>query len=141
MIESERPSPTPFVEEPQVVTEPVRETPVKLLIRGLFGRCPICGGGSLFARRFQMKSRCPNCNYDFEREEGWWIGAIIMNTAAAFVLFGLYFPLSLILTWPDVPWTLLTVIGVLIMGIFPVIFYPISKTLWLAVDIILHRWR
>ncbi len=88
-----------------------------------------------------MKSRCPNCNYDFEREEGWWIGAIIMNTAAAFVLFGLYFPLSLILTWPDVPWTLLTVIGVLIMGIFPVIFYPISKTLWLAVDIILHRWQ
>jgi hypothetical protein len=60
---------------------------------------------------------------------------------ASLALFGLYFLISLMLTWPDVPWTLLMVIGLVIMGTFPVLFYSISKTLWLAVDVILHRWR
>ena len=66
---------------------------------------------------------------------------MIMNMTGALVVFGLYFFLSLRLTWPDVPWTALTLIGLLVMAAFPVLFYPISKTLWLAVDIILHRWQ
>jgi uncharacterized protein DUF983 len=90
---------------------------------------------------FQLKDACPTCGFEFEREEGWWIGAIIMNMGAAMLLFGLYFPISLVLTWPDVPWTLLMVIGLVLMGTFPILFYPISKTLWLAVDVIVHRWR
>lgn len=62
-----------------------------------------------------------------------------MNIAGAVALFGLYVPLSLVITWPDVPWTLITVVGILLMVIFPIAFYPISKTLWLAIDILLHR--
>ncbi len=111
----------------------------RLLARGLAARCPACGSGGLFSGAFKLKSRCPRCRFDFDREPGWWIGAMMVNIGAAMALFGLYFPLSLIITWPDVPWTLITVVGCLIMGVFPIVFYPISKTLWLAMDILLHR--
>jgi uncharacterized protein (DUF983 family) len=111
----------------------------KLLARGLLARCPACGSGKLFSRAFKLKPRCPRCRWDFDREPGWWIGAMVMNIGAAIALFGLYFPLSLIITWPDVPWTLIAVVGCLLMALFPIAFYPISKTLWLAMDVLLHR--
>ncbi|MDQ4149882.1 MAG: DUF983 domain-containing protein [Actinomycetota bacterium] len=113
----------------------------KLLLRGLLARCPVCGGGALFSGLLTLKERCPTCGYDFEREAGWWIGAMIMNMGGALVVFAAYFVLSIRLTWPDVPWTALTLGGLVLMAAFPVLFYPISKTLWLALDIILHRWR
>ena len=41
--------------------------------------------------------------------------------------------------WPDVPWALLTAITVAAMVIVPLAFFPVSRTLWLAVDALLHR--
>lgn len=111
----------------------------KLLARGILARCPACGSGGLFLSIFKLKSRCPRCQFDFDREPGWWIGAMVMNIGAAIAAFGLYLPLALIITWPDVPWTLIAVVGCLLMAILPIVFYPISKTLWLAMDILLHR--
>jgi hypothetical protein len=38
-------------------------------------------------------------------------------------------------TWPDVPWTLLEWIGIPAMAVMPFLFYPVSKTVWLAFDL------
>ena len=50
------------------------------------------------------------------------------------------------LTWPDVPWMWVLVVGLVVNAALPIVFYPFSKTLFLAVDLILihaddRSWR
>ena len=111
----------------------------RLLVRGLLGRCPVCGGRGLFPRFLVIGSACPTCGYSFERESGWWLGAMTMNIGATMVLFMVFLVGGLLITWPDVPWTFLTVAGVTLMCVFPHVFTPVSKTLWLALEILLNR--
>jgi hypothetical protein len=40
------------------------------------------------------------------------------------------------LTWPKLPVLELVAIGVAINAVFPIVFYPVSKTLWVATDLI-----
>ena len=60
---------------------------------------------------------------------------MIANIAAAEGLFGLMFIGGILATYPDVPWTGLTIAGAVVMVGLPVLFYPLSKTLWLWVDL------
>jgi hypothetical protein len=48
------------------------------------------------------------------------------------------FTVAVVVTWPGVPWVAVTVGGVGFCAIFPIVFYPFSKTLWAAIDLILH---
>lgn len=111
----------------------------KLLLRGLLGRCPVCGGRGLFPRFLEIRARCPRCGYNFERESGWWLGAMTMNVGAATLLFMAFFIGGMLLTYPDVPWTALSVIGIGLMIVFPIVFTSVSKTLWIALEIVLRR--
>ena len=110
-----------------------------LLLRGMLGKCPVCGGRKLFPRFLTIAKACPTCGYSFERESGWWLGAMTMNIGAAMVVFMVFLIGGLWITWPDVPWTFLTVAGVALMCVFPIVFMPISRTLWLALEILLNR--
>lgn len=106
-----------------------------MLSRVLRRRCPICGHRPIFDGYFTLRRRCPNCNFSFEREEGYWVGALIANIAAAEGLFGLLFVGGVILTYPNTPWTALTIAGVSVMIVLPILFYPFSKMMWLWVDL------
>ena len=72
------------------------------------------------------------------REPGYWVGAVIFNTALAIVAFLLTFGVFLLVTWPEVPWDWLapTAIGVTIA--VPVLFYPYAQALWMAYDLFVH---
>src|SRR5688572_13075286 len=59
----------------------MRPSTTRLLFRGFTLRCPRCGGGRLFRRWFRMMTRCPRCEYPFEREEGFFLGAYVINLA------------------------------------------------------------
>jgi hypothetical protein len=74
------------------------------------------------------------CGLEFEREEGYWVGALIINTAVAFGAFILLFVGGMLLTWPDVPWTVLAIITISVMAILPIVSYPLSKTIWMAIE-------
>lgn len=108
---------------------------LRILFRGLTRRCPRCGEWKIFERWFTMVDRCPRCNLRFEREEGYWVGAMTMNIGVTELLFAALLVIAVVLTWPDIPVWPLVAAGVAINGIFPVVFYPFSKTIWLAVDL------
>jgi hypothetical protein len=72
------------------------------------------------------------------REPGYWVGAVIVNTALAIIAFLLTFAIFLLATWPEVAWDWLapTAIGVTIA--VPVLFYPHAQALWMAYDLFVH---
>jgi len=112
-----------------------------MLGRGLLKRCPICGTGRLFTRWFRMKERCPGCGYRFEREEGFFLGAYVVNLAFAqgMVIVLAVVPLILRLANdPDASILPFVVGGIVGAVVAPMVFYPWSKTVWTAIDLMLR---
>lgn len=85
-----------------------------------------------------MREHCHQCGLEFEREDGYWVGAVIVNTTVTFATFVGLFVLLVVATWPDVPWG--TVMGVSVVAnvAIPVAFYPVSKSVWLALEMYWH---
>ena len=109
-----------------------------LLWRGIRKKCPNCGGGKIFDGWFTLKDRCPTCAYLFEREEGYWVSAIIVNVGVIQTMFIVLFIAVVIGTAPDVRWVPLLVLGGVMNLLFPVFFYPLSKTVWMGIDLYFH---
>ena len=112
-----------------------------MLVRGLTKRCPLCGTGRLFTGWFRMKERCPGCHYRFEREEGFFLGAYVINLAITqgLLLLLAVVPLIVLLSSrPDQSLVPIVIGGLAAVVIGPVAFYPFSKTIWTAIDLILR---
>ncbi len=112
--------------------------PRRLLLRGVVGRCPVCGGGHLFRRWFSMADDCPRCGFHFERVEGHWIGSIAVNTVLVMgAMFLVLMGVSL-LSFPDPPPRALIFVEIAIAGLGPVVVFPTSRTLWTAMDLLMR---
>lgn len=85
-----------------------------------------------------MRENCPGCGLHFEREPGYWVGAMIINTIVIFATFLVSFGGLVLLTWPDVPWTTILIATLVINLVVPTVFYPLSKTVWLALELSWH---
>src|SRR5919109_4839522 len=74
---------------------PGRWRVLHMLSRGLRLCCPRCGARTLFRGWFAMHARCAVCHFRFEREQGYFLGAMYINYAftVVIVLSG-YFVLS-----------------------------------------------
>ena len=118
---------------------PRKVSPFRALGRGVLRRCPRCGQGGLFTRWFAMPDRCPRCGLAFERGDGFWLGAMAINLGVAEGAFGVYLVAVIAITWPTVPWFWLTVGGLLLGVVAPIVFYPFSKTIFLAIDLWMHN--
>lgn len=81
-----------------------------------------------------MVERCPGCRLEYEREEGYWLGAVLINTAVTILLFATIMIVWAVVTWPHPPWTAMTATGIVINLLVPLLFYPVSKTLWVAIE-------
>ena len=116
-------------------------------VRAMRLRCPHCGGGPIFTRWSRLLPVCPVCGLGLERgEEGYWLGAMAINLGVTEAVFGILVIAWAALTWPDVPWMWVLVVGLVVNAALPIVFYPFSKTLFLAVDLILihaddRSWR
>jgi hypothetical protein len=71
----------------------------------------------------------------FEREEGYWLGAIAVNTGATIAAFALVLVGTIVATWPTPPWGLVSAATIATSAITPVLFYPLAKTVWIAIDL------
>ena len=106
-----------------------------LLMRGLVRRCPLCGSGSLFTHWAVMREACPRCELHFERVEGHWIGAIGLNTVVSAAALLVVVAAGTALTAPDIPFVPLLTAATLTALITPILFHPVSRTLWTAIDL------
>ncbi len=106
-----------------------------MLLRGVRLRCPRCGDGRLFTGFFTMRDRCSQCGYAFEREQGYFVGAIYINYGATAVL-GMagFFVLD---AYAGMTLTEQLVVWVTFAGVFPLWFFRYSRSLWLSLDYVL----
>jgi uncharacterized protein (DUF983 family) len=119
---------------------PARPEYGRMLGRGLTKRCPRCGSGHLFTSWFRMRERCPRCGYRFERQEGFFLGAFVINFAVAelslaVVLVALIVVLSMgrhVSVWSWVA------VAAAIQIAVPLLFYPFSRTVWAAIDLMMR---
>ena len=58
-----------------------------------------------------------------------------INTAVTEALFGVLFVGGIFATAPDIQWLPLLAIGVATNLVVPVLFFPLSKTVWVALDL------
>jgi uncharacterized protein (DUF983 family) len=108
-------------------------------VRALRLRCPHCGGGPIFTRWSRLLPACPVCGLGLERgEEGYWLGAYFFNLVAMETVFSVWMAGFLLETWPDPPWTVFQLSTVVLMVVCPIVFFPYSKTLFLAFDLLMR---
>jgi ABC-2 type transport system ATP-binding protein len=88
----------------------------------------------MFRGLFRMRPECLTCGLKFEREQGYFLGAIYINYAATVVcmlvgFFVLDYFVKLSLTYQIVVWSSFGVV-------FPMMFFRYSRSLWLCLDYI-----
>ncbi len=107
----------------------------QLLWRGLTRRCPACGSRGVFRWWLRMSPQCPNCGLTFERIEGHWVGAVGLNTIVSFASLIIILIVGVLATFPDIAVLPLTAFSVGAAIVVPLVFDPISRTLWTGIDI------
>jgi uncharacterized protein (DUF983 family) len=110
-----------------------------VLVRGARKRCPRCGERRIWHGWFALKLRCPRCDLRFEGELGGFLGAMTLNYAVAFVIWGIMVGIWLAITVPDVPVAPMMAASAVVLVAAPLWFFPRSKTIWAAIEFLVRR--
>jgi len=112
----------------------VAPTRARLLARGFTRRCAWCGDRiAYFTGWFQRQERCRQCGHAYRRGDA----AFELGATTANIIMTLLVTILVLVaaTAPDVP-VLGVVIAASAVGILgPALFYPLSFTVWQAVDL------
>ena len=101
----------------------------------LLQRCPRCCRGPMFRGWFQMNDACPRCSLRFEREPGYFLGAMYFSYALSIPILGICLWLWHLLL-PTLRWEfVIGLAGLSYIPFTPVVF-RYSRILWLYFD----RW-
>lgn len=132
------PSARPPAPEPQrTLTNAMR-----LLWRAVRLRCPNCGKSHMAKSWGTVHTRCATCHFRFERSsDSYFTGAMFFNLFIAEFLFFVIFGITLVLSWPDVNWDALTYGAALGMAVTPIALYPVSKAVYLSIDVFMRPVR
>jgi uncharacterized protein (DUF983 family) len=108
---------------------------VRRLTAILAQRCPVCFEGRVFTGPFRMKEHCEVCGVRFEREQGYFLGAMYFSYPAACALIAVTaVALSLLFpAWGE--WRVVLIASLPVLVLVPVIF-RYSRILWMHLD----RW-
>jgi uncharacterized protein (DUF983 family) len=121
------------------VIQPIDKAPSRprLLARGFTRRCPWCGDRrAYFTGWFKREERCRQCGHGYRRgDHAFELGATTANIILTFTTLLLTILVLVIATAPDVP-VVLVVVAASVVGLLgPALYYPISFTLWQAIDL------
>jgi uncharacterized protein (DUF983 family) len=81
---------------------------------------------------FEMRKTCTTCHMRFEREPGYFVGAIYINYGVTVLLTLAGFQVLDLLFAPTVIQQL--ALWIPFAAVFPIFFYRYSKSLWLSMD-------
>lgn len=108
-----------------------------LFARALRLRCLICAGRPVLLSWFTVAPSCPGCGFHLDRDEpGYWIGSYTVNLFLTEGVFAVVFVAGMFLTWPKVPWTALGVLCAVLAVAMPILIFPWTKLLYLAIDLV-----
>jgi len=102
------------------------------LARALRLRCPRCGTDRLFAGVFRMHDDCAACGLHYEREAGYFVGAIYVNYAVTVAIAGgvvLLLDVTIGLTLAQQ-----LALGIALGALVPLTFFRYARSLWLCLD-------
>ena len=94
-------------------------------------RCPRCLRGKIWRGLVTMNAACPVCGLVFEREPGYFTGAMVVSYAIAVPTFGLIV-IALLLSGVEAPAALL--VGGAIYLLLAVFIFRYSRAVWLHLD-------
>jgi uncharacterized protein (DUF983 family) len=96
-------------------------------------RCPRCHRGRMFRDWIRMYDACPVCRYIFEREPGYFVGAMYVSYALAVPTLGL---LAVLVHWFLPTWSGLGVLGVTVPLFLPLApgIFRYSRVIWAHLD-------
>jgi uncharacterized protein (DUF983 family) len=99
----------------------------------LLQRCPACLRAGVFKSLLETHERCPKCGVLFQREEGYFLGAMYVSYAMGGVLVGAVWLLASTL-WPDVP--PLTLCIYIFLGYIPLmpLLHRMARVVWMHFD-------
>jgi uncharacterized protein (DUF983 family) len=96
-------------------------------------RCPRCHQGKVFAGQFTMNRICPVCGLRFEREPGYFLGAMYFSYGIGVILIGALAGL-VYLVRPDLALHWCVLMGwLLFLPLTPAVF-RYSRVLWMHFD-------
>jgi uncharacterized protein (DUF983 family) len=102
-------------------------------------RCPNCGKGGVMTWRGSIRQRCPVCNFRYERsDENYFAGAMFFGYLFGAFTFAITFLVILVAMWPNVPWDTMEWAIPLGMGLFLLVWVPISRVVWLSIDVMVR---
>jgi uncharacterized protein (DUF983 family) len=104
--------------------------------RALMLRCPRCGARGILAGWFKLKDACPVCGLGLRRapEADEWFGGYFVNLITSELLMVFVVVAYVLASIPDVQWTNVEVLSVIMVILSPVLSYPFAKVLWIAVE-------
>jgi uncharacterized protein (DUF983 family) len=112
-----------------------------MLWRGALRRCPWCGDpGAYFTGWFTKQDACRRCGMPWRRSDvGFELGAMTVNIIITFGLIVAGATIGLIATAPEFAvLEIMVALGVAAV-VVPVALYPVSYTLWQALDLAMRR--
>jgi uncharacterized protein (DUF983 family) len=81
------------------------------VVSGVFGNtCPRCSEGKVYAGLLKMNETCPKCSLKFEREQGYFTGAMAISYTIGF--FAILPPLLLLLIMDAPAWMIVVLPGI-----------------------------
>ena len=72
------------------------------LIRGITGACPRCGSHKTHIKYFNIRKNCIKCDLLFDKEPGYWTGAMALNVALTSTVIVLGLVIGLVVTSPNI---------------------------------------
>lgn len=121
-----------------MMNEKYKKSKSNLIIRILKEKCPNCGKGDVFEKKkkfFQlpvMKDKCDICHYYFDREPGYFLGAMYISYGLA-VLQGILTFLFVTIFFPAVPAIGIVLIILTVICLFSLKNYKLSRIVYMHI--------
>lgn len=94
-------------------------------------KCPSCNQGQVFIGLFKMNPACPSCGFKFERESGYFYGAMFIQ----YMIMGLFILITMIIGWlaqlSEFKIGIICLLEIILVSPF---LFRISRLVWMKMD-------